>query len=31
MILFADRQDITRIGLMHIADAIEGATPYKYV
>ena len=28
MIIFADKQDITRVGLMHIADTVEGACPY---
>lgn len=31
MILFADRQDITRIGLMHVASTMECAGECKYV
>lgn len=31
MILFADRQDITRIGLMHVASTMESAGECKYV
>ena len=30
MIILADRQDITRTGLMHLADSISEATPYRY-
>lgn len=31
MIIFADRQDITRVGLMYIADQMDGGLEYRQV
>ena len=31
MLVFADKQDITRVGLMHVADNMEGAPQYRSV
>ena len=31
MIVFADKQDITRVGLIHVADSLSEAPQYRSV